>query len=86
MPNIFTYIFFFYLPENCHFLHEALNCEDLFPPFAERLSKLLVIFPVYSTFPLLVIPKAWVFPATVHSRKFHFPEGLGISEGPWMKD
>lgn len=24
--------------------------------------------------------------AAVHSRKFYFPEGLGISEGPWMKD
>lgn len=56
------------------------------PPFPERLSKLFNI-PVYSTFPLLVISKPWVLlAAAVHSRKFYFPEGLGISEGPWMKD
>lgn len=57
-------------------------------PFPERLSKLFNI-PVYSTFPLLVISKPWVLSlsaAAVHSRKFYFPEGLGISEGPWMKD
>lgn len=33
---------------------------------------------------LLVISKPWVL--SVRSRKFHFPEGLGISEGPWMED
>lgn len=45
-----------------------------------------LIFPVYSTFPLLVILKPRVFSASVHSRKFHFPEGLGISEGPRLRD
>lgn len=57
-----------------------------FPPFSLRGFLSSLIFPVYSTFPLLVISKPRVLSsAAVHSRKFHYPEGLGISEGPWMK-
>lgn len=59
----------------------------IFPPFSLRGFLSSLIFPVYSTFPLLVILKPRVlWAAAVHSRKFHYPEGLGISEGPWMKD
>lgn len=78
--------FFFCLPENCQALHQALNYEDFFSPFSLRGFLSSLIFPVYSTFPLLVILKPRVLSAAaVHSRKFHYPEGLGVSEGPWMK-
>lgn len=79
---------FFCLPENCHSLHQALSYEDFPPPpFSLRGFLSSLLFPVYSTFPLLVILKPRVlWAAAVHSRKFHYPEGLGISEGPWMKD
>ena len=81
----FSPIYFFLLARNGHSLHQSPNCEDFFP-LSPRGFLSSLIFPVYSTFPLLVISKPRVFSATVHSRKFRFPEGLGISEGRWMRD
>lgn len=56
----------------------------IFPSFPERLSKLFNIpcLQYISIISHLEAPGA----LTAHSRKFHLPEGLGISEGPWMKD
>lgn len=46
---------FFYLPEDCHSLHQALNPEGFYFPPSPRGFLSSLIFPVYSTCPLLVI-------------------------------